>query len=50
MRGKALSRASVAKASAAAQGLYSWVNAVRNYYFVYRDSAPIRDKLIRADL
>ena len=50
MRAQSLTLASVTKASTAARGLYSWVNAVRNFYFVYRDSAPIRDKLIRADL
>lgn len=36
--------------SKAAKGLYEWMNAIRTYYFVYRESAPIRNKLVMADL
>ena len=40
----------VATASNAARGLVKWTNAVRTYYFVYKDALPIRNKLISADL
>ena len=45
-----LTEAKVRLASFAASGLYAWINAVRTYFFVYRDSASIRDKLMLADL
>ena len=40
---------SVKNASKAAEGLFKWISAVRNYYFVYKASEPIRDKLVCAD-
>ena len=40
----------VSSASVAAKGIFAWLMAVRNYYFVYRNTEPIRDKLIFADL
>ena len=49
-KNESLSQEAIERASAAAKGLYKWVNAIRTYFFVYRDSAPIRNKLIMADL
>ena len=40
----------MATATRATKGFYSWVMAVRNYFYVYRTSEPLRDKLILADL
>ena len=31
-------------------GLYEWIMAVRNYYYVHRNTEPLRDKVIHADL
>ena len=45
-----LSEVTVGKASKAAKGLYQWVNAIRTYYIVYGEAAPIRNKLIMADM
>lgn len=50
LRDQSLTEAKVSQAAHAASGLYAWINAVRTYYFVYRDSAPVRDKLLMADL
>ena len=36
----------VERASIAAGGIYQWVMAVRNYFFVYKNSEPLRNKLI----
>ena len=33
-----LTEAKVYQASHTAKGLYAWINAVRTYFFVYRDS------------
>ena len=33
-----------------AMGLFEWVMAIRNYYYVYRHTVPLRDKVIQADL
>jgi hypothetical protein len=40
----------VTKACVAARGIYQWVMAVRNYFFVYKNSEPLRNKLIKADV
>ena len=40
----------VGKATFSTRGIYSWVMAVRNYFYVYRTSEPLRNKLILADL
>ena len=40
----------VERSCVAAQGLFSWVRAVRNYYYVYKANEPHRDKIIVADL
>ena len=45
-----INEARTTRASVAARGLYQWVNAVRNYYFVYQGSTIIRDRLVMADL
>ena len=45
-----ITEAKTSHASVAARGLYQWVNAVRNYYFVYQGSTIIRDRLVMADL
>ncbi len=34
----------------AAKGLFEWIRAVRNYYFVYRFNESFRDKMIISDL
>ena len=39
----------VAAATFAIRGIYCWVMAVRNYYYVYKFSEPLRNKLILAD-
>lgn len=49
LQDESLSDQKVKHSSMAARGLYQWVNAIRTYYFTYRDSAPARNKLIRAD-
>jgi len=40
----------VLKATFATKGIFSWVMAVRNYFFVYKSLEPQRNKLILADL
>ena len=40
----------MATATRATKGFYSWVMAVRNYFYVYRTSEPLRDKLMLADI
>lgn len=45
-----LSAEKVQRASYATRGIYSWLMAVRNYFYVYRTSEPLRNKLILADL
>ena len=37
------------KATFATRGIFSWVMAVRNYFYVYKSSEPLRNKLILAD-
>jgi hypothetical protein len=37
-------------ASTAAKGIYCWIKAVRNYFYIYYECEPTRDKLIMADL
>ena len=39
----------VRKACKAAESIYHWVMAVRNYYFVYKNTEPLRSKMILAD-
>ena len=39
----------VYKATYATRGIFSWVMAVRNYFYVYKSSEPLRNKLILAD-
>jgi hypothetical protein len=34
----------------ASKGLFNWVRAVRNYYYVYKANEPHRDKVIKSDL
>ena len=45
-----LTREKIGHANMAALGIYEWVMACRSYFFVYKTSEPIRDKLIKADL
>ena len=45
-----LTREKIGHANMAALGIYEWVMACRSYFFVYKSSEPIRDKLIKADL
>lgn len=40
----------IQKATFATRGMYSWVMAVRNYFYVYKTSEPLRNKLILADI
>ena len=40
----------VQKATFATRGIFSWVMAVRNYFYVYKTSEPLRNKLILADM
>jgi hypothetical protein len=37
------------KASKAAQGIFHWLCAMQNYYFVYSECKPKRDALFLAD-
>ena len=37
-------------ASTAAKGMFAWIMAVRNYFYIYYECEPTRDKLIMADL
>ena len=30
--------------------MFSWVRAVRNYYYVYRQSEPFRDKAVISEI
>ena len=39
----------VYKATFATRGIFSWVMAVRNFFYVYKSSEPLRNKLILAD-
>ena len=39
----------IKKACKAAQGIYHWLLAMQNYYFVYTEVKPKRDALILAD-
>ena len=39
----------VRRACKAAESIYNWVYAVRNYYFVYKGTEPLRNKMILAD-
>ena len=39
----------VKRATFATRGIFSWVMAVRNYFYVYKSSEPLRNKLILAD-
>lgn len=39
----------VRKACKAAESIYHWVLAVRNYYYVYKNTEPLRNKMILAD-
>ena len=39
----------IKKACKAAQGIYHWLLAMQNYYFVYTECKPKRDALILAD-
>lgn len=45
-----ISAEKVQKATHATSGIYSWLMAVRNYFYVYRASEPLRNKLILADM
>ena len=40
----------VDRSCVAAQGLFMWVRAVRNYYYVYKMNEQFRDKLVLSDL
>jgi len=40
----------VERSCVAAQGLFMWVRAVRNYYYVYKMNEPYRDKMVISDL
>ena len=40
----------VQKATFATRGIYSWVMAVRNYFYVYKAAEPMRNKIILADM
>jgi dynein heavy chain, axonemal len=40
----------VDRCSMAAKGLYMWVKAVRNFYYVYKMNEVYRDKMCLADL
>ena len=40
----------VQKATFATRGIFSWVMAVRNYFYVYKTSEPLRNNLILADI
>ena len=39
----------VKRATFATRGIFSWVMAVRNYFYVYKSAEPLRNKLILAD-
>mmetsp|Transcript_21854 Transcript_21854/g.21024 ORF Transcript_21854/g.21024 Transcript_21854/m.21024 type:complete len:112 (+) Transcript_21854:3411-3746(+) len=39
----------VARASKAAKGLYHWVFALKNYYYIYQETNPKRDALLNAE-
>lgn len=45
-----ISAEKVQKATFATRGIFSWVMAVRNYFYVYKTSEPLRNKLIMADM
>ena len=45
-----ISKDQIEHACSAAIGFYTWVNAVRNFYYIYKECEPTRDKLILADL
>ena len=45
-----INAAKVQKATFATRGIFSWVMAVRNYFYVYKTSEPLRNKLILADM
>lgn len=40
---------SILKASKAAQGIYKWMIALQNYYYVYTECKPRRDSLFLAE-
>lgn len=40
---------SISKASQAAQGLYHWLKAIENYYYIYEESKPKRDAVMLAE-
>lgn len=50
MQSGILSKATIGKASKAAQSIYKWVIAIMNYYFVYNECKPKRDELIFAEI
>ena len=39
----------IQKASKAAQGIYKWLIALQNYYYVYAECKPRRDALLLAE-
>ena len=45
-----ISSEKVQKATFATRGIFSWVMAVRNFFYVYKTSEPLRNKLILADI
>ena len=50
LKGEEMSLDKIRYSTESAKGLFQWVKAIRNYYFVYRDSTHVRNKLMMADL
>jgi len=40
----------VERSCVAAQGLFSWVRSVRNYYYVFKSNEQYRDKMVKGDI
>lgn len=45
-----LTREKVEASCPRALSLFRWIEAVRNYFLIYRDAEPVRDKLMMCDL
>jgi dynein heavy chain len=39
----------IARASKAARGLFLWLSALKNYYYIYMETLPRREVLVRAE-
>ena len=46
---KDFNEGNITNACKAAKGLYQWLKAIENYFFIYEKSKPKRDALFLAD-